>query len=65
MLYRLDDIEQKLDNLETNYYDLKYNLKNAGIYLNTLAQLLIDHDVCTPEDIIEMLAEKTETRPDN
>ena len=55
MLYRLDDIEKKLAYLENN-------LLNAGIYLNTLAQLLIDHEVCTPEDIIEMLAEKTETR---
>jgi hypothetical protein len=58
MLYRLDEVEKKVEALE-------YAIKNAGIYLNTLAQLLIDHEVCTPEDIVEMLEEKTEIRPED
>ena len=53
MLYRLDEIEEQLKRLELS-------IKSASIYLNTLAQLLIDNGVCTPEELVEMLAEKTE-----
>ena len=53
MLYRLDEIEEQLVILERS-------MKSTSIYLNTLAQLLIDHEVCTAEELIEMLAEKTD-----
>ena len=53
MLYRLDEIEKQLQNIEES-------MKGVSIYLNTLAQIMIDKDICTAEELIEMLAEKTE-----
>ena len=53
MLYRLDEIEKQLQNIEES-------MKGVSIYSNTLAQIMIDKDICTAEELIEMLAEKTE-----
>lgn len=58
MLYRLDEWDNKIANLEGN-------MKLVGVYLNALAQLLIDNEICTPEDLVEMLMEKEEAKPND
>jgi len=56
MIVKLYELEQKVDKLE----DI---INKLTVFTNALAQLMVNNDVCEPEEIIEAISEKIEQRP--